>query len=197
MTELVLASGSSARRTMLENAGLAFAVHPSVVDERAIEAPLVRAGAAPDAIALALAEAKAVDVSLDHPGAWVIGADQTLDLDGHRGTKSDTREEAAAQLARLAGRTHRLHSAVAVARDGEILWSDVDSAALTMRSLGRAEIDAYLDRVGLDVLKSVGVYQIEGEGVRLFDAIDGDTFTIRGMPLVPLLVYLRGEGVIS
>lgn len=194
---LILASGSGARRTMLANAGLAFDVVPSRIDERIAEAPLVARGASPAEIATALAEAKAVDVSRTHPGAWVVGADQTLDLDGHRGTKSETREAAAAQLARLAGRTHRLHSAVAVARDGALLWSHTESAALTVRAMTASEIEAYLDRVGPDVLSSVGVYQIEGEGIRLFDRVEGDTFTILGLPLVPLLVHLRSEGVIA
>lgn len=197
MTRIILASGSGARRSMLANAGVPFEVYPSAIDERTIEAPLVAAGATPAEIAVALAEAKAVDVSLDAPDALVIGADQTLDLDGHRGTKSATRAEARQQLARLAGRTHTLHSAVAVARDGEILWSHLATATLTMRALSEAEIEAYLDRVGDDALGSVGVYQVEGEGIRLFDTIDGDFFTILGLPLLPLLTFLRREGAIG
>lgn len=197
MTRIVLASVSSARRSILTNAGVPFEVRPSSVDERIIEGPLVAAGASPAEIATALAEAKAVDVSLDVPDALVIGADQTLDLDGHRGTKSVTREEARKQLARLAGRRHTLHSAVAVARDGDILWTHRASATLSMRALSEGEIDAYLDRVGDAVLKSVGVYQLESEGVRLFDTIDGDFFTILGLPLLPLLAFLRSEGAIG
>jgi septum formation protein len=197
VTRIVLASGSPARRTLLANAGIAFAVEPSTVDERAVEAPLIARGASPAEIASALAEAKAVEVSRRIPQALVIGADQTLDCDGHRGTKSESLAEARTQLQRLAGRSHQLHSAVAVARDGAVAWRLRDSATLTMRPLSAAEIDAYLARVGETVLKSVGVYQLEGEGIRLFERIEGDYFTILGLPLLPLLAYLRGEGAIE
>ena len=197
MTRLVLASGSGARRTLLANAGLAFDVRPSSLDERAVEAPLVAGGASPASLAEALAAAKAIDVSRQEPGALVIGADQTLDCDGHRGTKSESLAGARAQLMRLAGREHRLHSAVAVARDGALRWRHLASATLAMRPLTPQEVDAYLARVGEDVLKSVGVYQLEGEGVRLFERIEGDYFTILGLPLLPLLAYLRGEGAIA
>jgi septum formation protein len=197
VTELVLASGSGARRTLLANAGLAFDVVPSTVDERAVEAPLIAGGATPAEIASALAEAKAIEVSTRRHGALVIGADQTLDCDGHRGTKSETLAEARLHLARLAGRSHQLHSAVAVARDGALLWQHRDSATLTMRPLTAVAIDAYLTRVGPDVLKSVGVYQLEGEGIRLFETIEGSYFTILGLPLLPLLAYLRHEGAIE
>lgn len=197
MSPLVLASGSAARRTLLANAGLEFDVLPSMVDERAVEAPLILDGATPAGIASALAEAKALDVSARVPGAFVIGADQTLDAEGHRGTKSETLAEARLQLARLSGRAHQLHSAVAVARDGELRWRHLDSATLTMRPLTAGDIDGYLDRVGPEVLKSVGVYQLEGEGIRLFESIEGDYFTILGLPLLPLLAYLRREGAIA
>ncbi len=197
MTPIVLASGSPARRTLLTNAGLAFTVEPATLDERAIEAPLLARGATPAEIAAALADAKAAEVSRRQPEAYVIGADQTLDCDGHRGTKSESLAEARAQLQRLAGRSHQLHSAVAVARGGAVRWRNRDSATLTMRRLTAAEIDAYLGRVGETALKSVGVYQLEGEGIRLFDAIDGNYFTILGLPLLPLLAYLRGEGAIQ
>lgn len=196
MTRLILASGSGARRALLQNAGLEFDVVPSTVDERALEAPLLARGASPSEIAAMLAAGKAMDVSRRNPEAFVIGADQTLDLDGHRGTKSETKAEARAQLARLAGRTHHLRSAVAVARNGDIAWSDLDSAALTMRQLSDAEIDAYIARIDDGVLKSVGVYRLEGEGVRLFDRIEGSYFTILGLPLLPLLAYLRSAGAI-
>ena len=197
VSPVVLASGSPARRALLANAGLAFTVVPSTLDERVVEAPLIAGGAAPAEIAAALADAKAAEVSRQRPDALVIGADQTLDCDGHRGIKSETMAEARAQLQRLAGRAHRLHSAVAVARGGAVRWRHLDSATLTMRPLAAAEIDAYLRRVGEDILKSVGVYQLEGEGIRLFERIDGDYFTILGLPLLPLLAYLRGEGAIA
>jgi len=197
MTRLVLASGSGARRQLLANAGLVFDVVPSQVDERAVVAPLLARGASPAEIAALLAAEKAIEVSRRVPGAYVIGADQTLDLDGHRGTKSESKAEARAQLARLAGRTHHLRSAVAVARDGVLQWSDLDSAALTMRPLTDAEIDAYIARIDDGVLKSVGVYQLEGEGVRLFDRIEGAYFTVLGLPLLPLLKYLRSVGAVD
>lgn len=197
MTGLVLASSSPARRALLAGTNLSFDVVPSTIDERVVEAPLVAAGATPAAIATALAEAKAEEVSRRRPAALVIGADQTLDCDGHRGTKAANRAEARAALARLAGRTHHLHSAVAVAKNGVVTWRHRDSAALTMRPLSPAFIDAYLARVGDAVLKSVGVYQIEGEGIRLFDRIEGDYFTILGLPLLPLLAYLREAGAIE
>lgn len=197
MSLLVLASGSSARRELLKNAGLSFKVVPSTVDERALEEPLLARGASPSEIASLLAVEKAREVSRRIPDAIVIGADQTLDLDGHRGTKSETREAAREQLARLAGRTHHLRSAVAVARNGEILWQHLDSAALTMRPLTADEIESYIARIDDSVLKSVGVYQLEGEGVRLFDSIEGSYFTILGMPLLPLLKYLREIRVIE
>jgi septum formation protein len=194
---LVLASGSGARRTLLANAGLVFDVTPSSVDERAVEAPLVKSGASPAAIAAALAAAKAEDVSRRLPDALVIGADQTLDCDGHRGTKSATLAAARAELTRLAGRSHRLHSAVTVARAGAVFWRHLDTATLTMRPLSPETIEAYLARVGGDVLNSVGVYQLEGEGIRLFERIEGDYFTILGLPLLPLLACLRNAGAIE
>ena len=197
MTAIVLASGSPARQTLLANAGIAFTVEPAALDERAVEAPLIGRGAGPAEIAGVLADAKALAVSRRFPDALVIGADQTLDCDGHRGTKSETLAEARAQLQRLAGRAHQLHSAVAVARAGTVRWRHRDSATLTMRPLNAEEIDRYLARVGETALKSVGVYQLEGEGIRLFDAIEGNYFTILGLPLLPLLAYLRSEGAIE
>ncbi len=197
MTSLILASASPARRALLANAGLAFTVEPSALDERAVETPLIARGAAPAEIATALADAKAAEVSRRLPEALVIGADQTLDCDGHRGTKSETMVAARAELQRLAGRAHRLHSAVAVAQGGAVRWRALDSATLTMRPLAAAEIDAYLQRVGEDILKSVGVYQLEGEGIRLFEDIKGNYFTILGLPLLPLLAYLRSQGAIA
>ena len=196
MTRLVLASQSATRMRLLKAAGIAFtAVAPSV-DERAIEAPLVLRGASPAEIAVALADAKAIDVSESEKDALVIGADQTLDCDGERWTKPPSLAVAHQQLARLCGRTHRLHTAVAVARNGRVSWRYRDSASLTMRTLSAAAIDAYLGEVGDAARTSVGAYQVEGPGIRLFERIDGDYFTILGLPLLPLLLYLRGEGAI-
>ena len=197
MSGIVLASASPARRALLSNAGIAFAVEPALIDERAVEAPHVASGSSPAAIAMVLAAAKAEEVSRRFPDAFVIGSDQTLDCDGHRGTKSRDLAEARAQLERLAGRSHCLHSAVAVARGGATRWQHIDSATLTMRPLSGADIGAYLSRIGDNALKSVGVYQLEGEGIRLFERIEGDYFAILGLPLLPLLTYLRSEGVIT
>lgn len=193
---LILASGSATRATLLNNAGVPFATEPSRVDERALEAPLLATGRSPEEIAVALAEAKAIDVSGREPDALVIGADQTLDLAGERFTKPANRPEAHEQLSRLSGKTHRLHSAVAVAENGSVLWRHVESASLTMRALPPAAIDAYLAAVGDRVTGSVGAYQVEGQGIRLFEKIAGDHFTILGLPLLPLLTYLRTRGAL-
>ncbi len=196
MTTIVLASRSATRCALLTNAGIPFTAVPSSIDERTVETPLIAGGALPADIASALAEAKAVDVSGRTPGAFVIGADQTLDVDGAHWTKPVSKGQAREQLARLSGRTHELHSAVAVARDGVVVWHHRASARLTMRALSATAIDAYLSEAGEAALSSVGAYQIEGPGIRLFERIDGDYFTILGLPLLPLLMYLRGEGVI-
>jgi len=194
---IVLASASPARRALLAAAGVRFTVHPAAIDERAVEIPLIAGGASPADVAAALAEAKAVAVSRAADDALVIGADQTLDLDGTRWTKPANMAEAREQLARLSGREHRLHSAVAVARAGRVLWLHAESAGLTMRALSATAVDAYLADTGDAVLESVGAYQIEGPGIRLFERIDGDYFAILGLPLLPLLAYLRGEGEIA
>ena len=197
MSGIILASASPARRALLSNAGLTFSVEPALIDERAVEAPHLADGSPPAEIAMVLAAAKAEEVSRRVPDAFVIGADQTLDCDGHRGTKSRDLSEARVQLQRLAGRSHSLHSAVAVAHGGTVRWRHLDSATLTMRPLSDADIAAYLSRIGDNALKSVGVYQLEGEGIRLFERIEGDYFAILGLPLLPLLTYLRSEGVIT
>lgn len=194
---LVLASSSKIRRQLLGNAGIAFEVIPSRVDERYLEEPLLAAGAGPAEIAEMLAEAKAVAVSAEAPDALVIGADQTLDLAGARFAKPADRDEARRQLRALSGNTHRLHSALAVARGGEIVWRFRGTAGLTMRPLADRDIDRYLDEVGAAALTSVGAYQLEGPGIRLFAAIDGDYFTILGLPLLPLLAFLRDQGAIA
>lgn len=191
---LVLASRSASRIALLEGAGLAFEAAPSAVDERAVEAPLLAAGADPGAIALHLAEAKARDVASRRAGDLVLGCDQTLGLDGERFVKPDDRAAARAQLMRLRGRTHELHSALALAEGDRIVWRDVVVARMTMRPFSETFLDDYCERVGDAVLASVGCYQLEGLGVTLFDAIEGDYFTILGLPLLPLLAELRRLG---
>lgn len=195
MATIILASASAARKAVLAGAGVAFEVIPANVDERAVEAPLLAAGKSPAEVALALAEAKALAVPSGD--ALVIGADQTLDLDGARFVKPESIAAARDQIEALSGRTHRLHSGLAGARGGRIVWRHVGTAALTMRALSAGEIDAYLARVGEAVLGSVGAYQIEGPGIQLFEAIEGDHFTILGLPLLPLLKWLRAEGALG
>ena len=191
---LVLASGSRIRATLLANARLDFTVDPATVDERAVEAPLLEAGFPPEDIAQVLAEAKALDVAGRRPQDLVIGADQVLGLGNARFTKPADMEAARRQLLDLSGKTHELHSAVVLARGDEVLWRHVSTARLTMRALSPAEIGRYLALAGDAVLSSVGCYQLENVGVRLFERIEGDYFTILGLPLLPLLGELRVLG---
>lgn len=194
---LILASSSPFRRGLMENAGLRFEAVAAEIDERAIEAPLEQQGATPDQVALVLAEAKALDVSRRFPGAVVLGSDQTMSLGARVYHKPKDRREAAENLLSLAGRTHQLNSAIVLARDSEILIREVAHARLTMRAFTAEFVEAYLDRVGETIFRSVGGYQLEGEGIQLFSAIDGDYFTIVGLPMLPLLEHLRNLGVID
>ncbi len=197
MARLVLASQSTTRVAILRNAGVDFEALPSGVDERRVEAPLAAAGASPGDIALALAEAKARACAQADAGAHVIGADQTLEAGGGRWHKPATLEEARRQLTALAGRSHLLHSAVVGLHGDAAPWRHLDTATLTMRRLTPSEIDAYLGRVGDKAAESVGAYQIEGPGIQLFERIEGDYFTILGLPLLPLLEWLRREGILT
>ena len=192
---LILASQSRARQMLLANAGISFDAVPADIDERSVQK---NSGlSAPGEIAGLLAREKACFVSSKNPSRYVIGADQTLALGNRLFSKPAGRAQAADQLRLLAGHTHELHSAVAVARDGNILFSDVSLARLTMRALSGAQIRAYLDEAGEAVTSSVGAYQLEGQGVHLFERIEGDHFTILGLPLLPLLAFLRGEGLLN
>ena len=192
---LILASQSRARQMLLANAGISFEAVPADIDERSVQK---NSGlSAPGEIAGLLAREKACFVSSKNPGRYVVGADQTLALGNRLFSKPAGRAQAAEQLRLLAGHTHELHSAVAVARDGKIMFSDVVVARMTMRRLDEGEIEAYLDQAGQAVTTSVGAYQLEGLGVHLFERIDGDHFTILGLPLLPLLVFLRGEGLLN
>jgi len=197
MSRLVLASKSASRSALLAGAGLDFDTEPSRVDERAVEEPLLAAGADPGAVALHLAEAKALDVTGRRPGDLVLGADQTLGLGNERFVKPDSVAEAREHLVRLRGRTHELHSALVLARDGEVLWRHVSVARMTMRAFTDAFLDRYLAVVADEVTTTVGCYRLEGPGIRLFEAIDGDYFTILGLPLLPLLAELRHQGIIQ
>lgn len=187
--KLILASRSAARSSLLAGAGLEFDTRVSQIDERAIEAGL--GSATPEEIAINLSRAKAEAVSRRAPGAFVIGADQTLSIDGDLLHKPQSREAAAAQLDHLAGRTHHLVSAVALAHKGQCVWTHADSADLSMRPFTSAERDRVLDLEGQAALDSVGGYRLEGPSVRLFDRISGDYFTILGLPLLALLASLR------
>ncbi|MDB5561366.1 MAG: septum formation inhibitor Maf [Hyphomicrobiales bacterium] len=188
---LILASQSATRKSLLHQAGLRFDARPAAIDERAIEAQVASEGADATAVARRLAEAKALAVSATHPGALVIGADQTLALGSDLLHKPEGLAGARAQLDRLRGKSHRLHAGIALARDGQVLWSDVESAEMTMRDYSDAESDAILRLEGEAVLSSVGGYRLEGPSVRLFETISGDYFTILGLPLLPLLAALR------
>ena len=192
---LILASQSRARQGLLFNAGISFEAIPAEIDERAVQQS---AGlAAPDDIAALLAREKALSVSMRQPGKFVIGADQTLALGSRLFSKPTGRAQAAEQLRALAGHSHELHSAVAVARDGKILFEATSVARMTMRRLAEAEIEAYLDEAGEAVTSSVGAYQLEGLGIHLFEQIDGDHFTILGLPLLQLLAFLRSQRLVG
>ncbi|MBR1216815.1 Maf family protein [Bradyrhizobium sp. U87765 SZCCT0131] len=192
---LILASQSRSRQALLQQAGLDCRAIPAEIDERAIQQ--ASGLTSPGEIAELLASEKARAVAVSQPGHLVIGADQTLALGQRLFNKPAGRAEAFDQLQVLAGQTHELHSAVAVARDGEILFADVAVARMTMRPLGAAAISAYLDAAGDAVTTTVGAYQLEKLGVHLFARIEGDHFTILGLPLLPLLDFFRGEGVLA
>jgi septum formation protein len=188
---LVLASASPIRADILKAAGLRFDVAHPGVDEAAIKRAL--AGEDLARVAEALAEAKALAVAA--PGALVVGADQILECEGRAFDKPADRGAAAARLFALQGRSHTLVNSVVVARDGEIVFRRRERPTLAMRALTEREIDAYLDRAGPGVLKSVGAYQVEGLGAQLFERIEGDYFAVLGLSLLPLLGFLRGAGV--
>jgi septum formation protein len=192
---LVLASASVVRRHLLEAAGIPLEIRVASLDERAVESSAPRNN--PSAVAALLAREKALRVTAKVPGRLVVGADQTLALGDLRFDKPGDRAAARAQLQALAGRTHELHAAVAVARDGQVLFEHVAVARLTVRPLTDAFLDRYLDAAGAAVTASVGAYQLEALGVHLFERIEGDHFTILGLPLLPLLAYLRAEGSLA
>ena len=196
MMRVILASTSASRSSLLRHAGVAFEAMRPGVDEDAAKAALLGEGVGPLQIADALAELKAVRVSSRAEGL-VIGADQTLDLDGELIDKAGSLEEARDRLIRLRGRRHRLHSAVVVARDGESIWREVQTASLDVRDFSDEFLDSYLARLGPAVLSSVGCYHLEGEGVQLFHRIEGDYFGILGLPLTGLLDLLRRHGALA
>ncbi|MBB5048486.1 septum formation protein [Rhodopseudomonas rhenobacensis] len=192
---LVLASQSYARQLLLQNAGIPFEAIPAGIDERGIQQ--ASGLTSPAEIAARLAEEKAMVVSQRLPGRLVLGADQTLALGERTFTKPADRAKATAQLRTLSGRRHELHSAVALVRNGKTVFAETSVARMTMRQLTELEIEAYLNEAGDAATSSVGAYQIEGLGVHLFDGIHGDHFTILGLPLVPLLNYLRQQRLLA
>lgn len=194
---IVLASASPTRRRLLKQAGVRFEARGSSIDERAAEAPLIRSGAPPEDIAAVLAEAKALDVAEAVPDAIVLGADQILALGDTRLVKPADMDAARRQLLALSGRTHSLYSAVALVRDGEVAWRCMGVAHLTMRELSPVFIGRYLAAAGEGALSSVGAYQLEGPGIQLFEKVDGDMFTVLGLPMLPLLSALRDFGAIA
>ena len=193
---LILASKSAARRALLSGAGVAHQAVVSGVDEEAAKADMLAQGLGPAEVAGALAELKALAVSRQTPGL-VIGADQTLDLDGMLYDKAETLIEARARLTLLRGRTHRLHSAVVLAETGQVVWRERITASLTMRAFSDAFLDDYLRMEGEAALGSVGCYRLEGPGAQLFSRIEGDYFAVLGLPLMELLAFLRDRGEIA
>jgi len=192
---LVLASKSAARRAVLEGAGIPFEIDVASIDERGIEA---NAGLSdPGAVAALLAREKAKVVAAKHPDRMVVGADQTLALGERRFSKASDRAAARAQIAALRGKTHMLCSAVVVACNDAVVFEHVDAARLTMRDFSDGMLDAYLDAVGDKAMASVGGYQLEGVGVQLFERVEGDHFTVLGLPLLPLLDWLRRAGLLA
>jgi septum formation protein len=192
---IILASTSAIRIQLLTAAGVPFEAVSAGVDEATIKDALLAEGHGPRDIADALAEAKAVKVSRRRQGL-VIGADQTLDFGGTLLDKTDSLDEARARLLELRGKTHKLHCAMVVARDGTPIWREVVTATLRMRPFTDDYLEGYLERNAPDILSSVGCYQLEGEGVQLFDRIEGDYFAILGLSLIPLFDLLRRHGAI-
>ena len=191
---LILASQSKVRRALLEAAGIPVEARPAHLDERAIEQGVT---GGPGEVALTLAREKARTVAAMSGNGIVVGCDQTLALGARRFSKPGGRAAARDQLLALRGKTHELHSAVAVCRNGAVTFGRVSVARLTMRAFSEGFLDSYLDAAGVTVTASVGAYQLERTGIHLFETIEGDHFTILGLPLLPLLEHLRGEKVLA
>jgi septum formation protein len=191
---LVLASGSASRKVLLTAAGVAFTADPADLDEDALMSALKDQGA--EAVAQRLAEEKALHVSRRHPGQVVLGGDSVIDLDGDHLSKCATLEAARALLARMSGRTHLLVSAAALARDGRLLWAHASPCRMTVRELSPAFLDDYIAAEGPGILSSVGCYHFEGRGAQLFAKVEGDYFSVLGLPLLEVLGALRKESVL-
>lgn len=194
---LILASGSEARQTLLTNAGVVYRSEIPRIDEQNITAALLAEGTTPRDIADRLAEMKATKIAAKHPADWVIGCDQTGDFDGHLMGKPDSPEQAADRLWAMRGKRHSLYSAVVVYHDNAPVWRHIGQVRLTMRAFSRDFLDAYVDRNWDAIRHCAGAYQLEHEGVRLFSRVEGDYFTVLGLPLVELLSYLTLRGVLE
>jgi nucleoside triphosphate pyrophosphatase len=192
---LVLASTSRIRAELLTRAGLTFEALRPDVDENTLKASAK--DLSPGDLAQSLARAKAISIAKRFPDAMVIGADQVLNLEGRSFDKPESREAARGHLLQLRGRSHVLETAICCARDGTPLFHHLGRATLTMRSFSDSFLDDYLERTGADVLTSVGAYKLEGLGAQLFESIEGDYFTILGLPLLPLLDFLRRQGALA
>lgn len=197
MSRLILASGSRSRQAMLKAAGVDFTMQAADIDERTIARELLSQGKSANAVALALAEQKALAVSRQNPGDMVLGGDSVLALGQELINKSPDLASLKAELLRLSGKTHLLISAAALARGGQVIWHHVEEARMTMRILSEVFLDDYLAREGEALLGSVGGYHFEGLGAQLFDSVEGDYFTILGLPLLPVLKELRSQGWLS
>jgi septum formation protein len=196
-SQLVLASKSATRRELLEAAGIPFEIDSPTVDERSIESDYARQGGTAEGLSSALARAKALEASRRRPQSLCLGADQVLSLGGEVFHKPDSLSQAASQIARMSGRTHRLTSAFAIAQDGEVVGEGQDSVDMTMRALAAEQIALYLQVAGSGVLTSVGAYQVERFGMHLFERIDGDHTTVLGLPMLKLLPCLRTLGALK
>jgi septum formation protein len=196
VTRIVLASGSTTRARLLRNADIPFEVRPPHVDETAVKTSLLAEGATPQRVADVLAELKAVKVSQSEPDALVIGSDQVLAFEGDLISKCDSLAEARALLMRLRGKKHALISAVVLARGGAPIWRHVEKASLWMTGFSDKFLGDYLAAEGEDLLAGVGCYRIEGKGVQLFSRIEGDSFCIQGLPMLPLIAALREQGAL-
>ncbi|HTO30759.1 MAG TPA: Maf-like protein [Pararhizobium sp.] len=194
---IILASASPFRRMLLDNAGIRYQAKAADIDERVIEAKVEEQKLSPEEVALVLAEAKAKNVGQSFPGHIVIGSDQTMSLGARVYHKPRDMDEARRHLLSLSGAIHQLNSAIALTRDNAVIWKHVSSAKMSVRPLTSDFIDRHLSRIGDKALSSVGAYQLEGEGIQLFDGIEGDYFTIIGLPMLPLLAKLRELGEID
>jgi septum formation protein len=194
---VILASASPSRAALLRNAGVAIECRPADIDEDSLKARYRQAGRSAADVAASLAELKAQGVGKNHPGRFVIGTDQMLQCGGAWFDKPADLDHARGHLRALRGKTHELFAAICVFRDEVCLWRHVECARMTMRPFSDDFLDAYIDAVGEAACLSVGAYQLEGLGARLFSRIEGDYFTILGLPLLPLLAFLAGHGVVK